>query len=73
MYHRPCGRLVVCVVVTVVVSLGDEGKHRQRMEGLVYGLTKVPSVGNLAIYQKPLFWGGHRRRNFLFFFFLSSH
>src|SRR5258707_1988951 len=49
---------VVCVIVTVVVSLATKAKTDSELEGLVYGLTKVPSVGNVAIYQKPLFWAG---------------
>ena len=49
---------VVCVIVTVVVSLATKAKTDSELEVLVYGLTKVPSVGNVAIYQKPLFWAG---------------
>jgi SSS family solute:Na+ symporter len=49
---------VVCVIVTVVVSLATKPKSDSELNGLVYGLTKVPSVGNVAIYQKPLFWAG---------------
>src|SRR2546430_2841879 len=49
---------VVCVIVTVVVSLATKAKTDSELEGLGYGLTKVPSVGNVAIYQKPLFWAG---------------
>jgi SSS family solute:Na+ symporter len=26
------------------------------LTGLVYGLTEVPAVGNVPLYQKPLFW-----------------
>jgi SSS family solute:Na+ symporter len=49
---------VVCVIVTVVVSMATKPKSDSELNGLVYGLTKVPSVGNVAIYQKPLFWAG---------------
>lgn len=49
---------VVCVIVTVVVSLATKPKADAELEGLVYGLTKVPSVGDIAFYQKPLFWAG---------------
>ena len=47
---------VVCVVVTVVVSLMTKPKADAELTGLVYGLTEVPSVGNLPLYQKPVFW-----------------
>ena len=49
---------IVCVLVTVIVSLATKPKSDAELEGLVYGLTKVPSVGNVPIYQKPLFWAG---------------
>jgi SSS family solute:Na+ symporter len=26
------------------------------LTGLVYGLTTVPSIGDVPLYQKPLFW-----------------
>jgi SSS family solute:Na+ symporter len=47
---------VVCVLVTVGVSLATWPKPDGELEGLVYGLTKVPSIGNVPLYQKPLFW-----------------
>jgi solute:Na+ symporter, SSS family len=49
---------VICVIVTVVVSLATKAKTDAELEGLVYGLTKVPSIGNVAFYEKPLFWAG---------------
>jgi SSS family solute:Na+ symporter len=49
---------VVCVSVTVVVSLMTKPKSDAELEGLVYGLTEVPSVGDVPFYQKPLFWAG---------------
>src|ERR1700682_1130844 len=49
---------LVCVIVTVVVSLATKPKTDSELHGLVYGLTEVPSVGNVPIYQKPYFWAG---------------
>jgi solute:Na+ symporter, SSS family len=49
---------LVCVIVTVVVSLATKPKTDSELNGLVYGLTEVPSVGNVPIYQKPHFWAG---------------
>jgi solute:Na+ symporter, SSS family len=46
----------VCVIVTVVVSYATQPKTDAQLEGLVYGLTAVPSVGDVAIYEKPIFW-----------------
>jgi solute:Na+ symporter, SSS family len=47
---------VVCVVVTVVVSLATKPLPDSALNGLVYGLTEVPSIGDVPFYQKPLFW-----------------
>jgi len=44
--------------VTVVVSLATKPKTDAELTGLVYGLTTVPSVGNISLYQKPIFWAG---------------
>jgi solute:Na+ symporter, SSS family len=47
---------ITCVLVTVIVSLATKPIPDSQLSGLVYGLTEVPSVGNVALYQKPLFW-----------------
>jgi SSS family solute:Na+ symporter len=49
---------LVCVTITVLVSLVTQPKPDAELTGLVYGLTKITSVGNLPVYQKPLFWAG---------------
>jgi SSS family solute:Na+ symporter len=49
---------IVCVLVTVMVSLSTKPMPDGELKGLVYGLTEVPSVGNVPLYQKPLFWAG---------------
>jgi SSS family solute:Na+ symporter len=49
---------IVCVVVTVVVSLATKPREDAQLNGLVYGLTEVPAVGKTAFYHKPLFWAG---------------
>jgi len=47
---------VVCVLVTVVVSLATRPRAASELSGLVYGLTEVPSVKNVPVYKRPLFW-----------------
>ena len=47
---------LVCVLVTVVVSLATRPKTDAELTNLVYGLTPVPSVGELPVYQRPVFW-----------------
>ena len=49
---------VICVVVTVMVSLFTKPKPDSELEGLVYGLTPIPSQKGLSVYQRPIFWGG---------------
>src|SRR5450432_296060 len=47
---------LVCVLVTVTVSLMTKPKADAELTGLVYGLTEVPSIGNVPLYEKPVFW-----------------
>jgi SSS family solute:Na+ symporter len=47
---------VVCVTVTVAVSLMTKPKADAELTGLVYGLTEVPSIGDVPLYKKPIFW-----------------
>jgi solute:Na+ symporter, SSS family len=47
---------LVCIIVTVLVSLATKPVPDAELSGLVYGLTKVPSVGDVPLYQKPWFW-----------------
>jgi solute:Na+ symporter, SSS family len=49
---------VICVIVTVVVSMVTKPKTDAELTGLVYGLTPIPSEGAFAFYQKPIFWAG---------------
>jgi len=55
---------LVCVIVTVVVSLATKPKTDSELNGLVYGLTQVPSVGNVPIYQNRFFGPACGRRIF---------
>jgi SSS family solute:Na+ symporter len=47
---------LVCVILTVTVSLLTKPTPDEELTGLVYGLTRVPSVGEVPVYQRPLFW-----------------
>ena len=55
-YFQALWSCVVCVLVTVGVSLVTRRMSDGELAGLVYGLTEVPEVGNVSLYQKPLFW-----------------
>ena len=47
---------LVCVTVTVVVSLATKPMPEGSLKGLVYGETDIPPIENVPMYQKPLFW-----------------
>lgn len=47
---------IICVLVTVAVSLATQPKPDAELVGLVYGMTDVPSVENVPLYQRPIFW-----------------
>ena len=49
---------LVCVFVTVLVSLLTTPRPAAELTGLVYGMTEIPAVGQVAFYKKPLFWAG---------------
>src|ERR1700683_606545 len=49
---------LVCVVVTVVVSLATKPIPDSALQGLVYGETAIPPIENVPLYQKPIFWAG---------------
>jgi hypothetical protein len=48
--------LVVCVLVTVGVSLFTRPKPDAELRNLVYGLTPRPDEGPCPWYEKPAFW-----------------
>jgi SSS family solute:Na+ symporter len=55
--YRALWSCLICVVVTVVVSLFTKPKTAEELEGLVRGFTEIPSESNMPVYQRPLFWG----------------
>ena len=54
--YRALWSWIVCVTVTVVVSLLTRPKPVEELTGLVYGCTKLPSEGHLPIWKRPIFW-----------------
>jgi SSS family solute:Na+ symporter len=56
--YRALWSWIICVVVTVVVSLMTKPRPLSELTGLVYGATVLPSEGNLPLYQRPIFWAG---------------
>jgi solute:Na+ symporter, SSS family len=47
---------LICVLVTVVVSLATRPKPDEALSGLVYGLTPIPPVEKVSLLHRPIFW-----------------
>ncbi|MGA7523115.1 MAG: sodium:solute symporter family protein [Acidobacteriaceae bacterium] len=56
--YRALWSLIVCVIVTVIVSYMTKPKPMAELEGLVYGASKIPEEHDEHWYQKPLVWAG---------------
>jgi len=56
--YRALWSWLICVTVTVVVSLLTRPKPVEELTGLVYGCTVLPSEGHLPLWKRPIFWGG---------------
>jgi solute:Na+ symporter, SSS family len=54
--YRALWSWIICVVVTVVVSLMTKPVPTAQLAGLVYGVTPIPDDGATTIWQKPIFW-----------------
>ncbi len=50
--------LLICMSVTVLVSLFTKPKPDAELKDLVYGLTRLPEEGQCPWYQKPVLWAG---------------
>jgi SSS family solute:Na+ symporter len=54
--YRALWSWLVCVGVTVIVSLMTRPQPEKELAGLVYGCTDIPSEGHLPLYKRPIFW-----------------
>jgi solute:Na+ symporter, SSS family len=54
--YRALWSWIICVAVTVVVSLVTKPVPTEQLSGLVYGVTPIPDDGATTIWQKPIFW-----------------
>ena len=55
--YRALWSWVVCVIVTVVVSLVTKPKPDSELVGLVYGVTPIPRETEAPFWKRPIFWG----------------
>jgi len=54
--YRALWSWIICVGVTVAVSLLTRPKPDAELRGLVYGLTELPSEAHLPLWKRPIFW-----------------
>jgi SSS family solute:Na+ symporter len=54
--YRGLWSWIICVAVTVGVSLLTRPKDARELNGLVYGLTELPSERHLPLWQRTAFW-----------------
>jgi solute:Na+ symporter, SSS family len=55
--YRALWSWLICVIVTVVVSLLTKPKPDAELKGLVYGVTEIPSENYVTFLHRPWFWG----------------
>jgi len=54
--YRALWSWLICVIVTVVISLATRPKPAAELTGLVYGETELPTDGHLPLVKRPIFW-----------------
>jgi SSS family solute:Na+ symporter len=54
--YRALWSWLICVIVTVVVSLMTQPKPESELKGLVYGATEIPHEAHVSIWHRPAFW-----------------
>ena len=54
--YRALWSWLVCVLVTIVVSLLTKPKPESELKGLVYGVTEIPSESYVTVFHRPWFW-----------------
>jgi SSS family solute:Na+ symporter len=55
---RALWSFLICVSVTVLISLVTKPLPEAELKNLVYGCTDIPSEGHLPLWQRPIFWAG---------------
>jgi len=54
--YRALWSWLICVAVTVAVSMVTTPRPLAELTGVVYGATPLPSEGDLPLYKRPIFW-----------------
>jgi len=56
--YRALWSCLICISVTVVVSLATKPKPEAELQGLVYGATAIPKEEGAGLFKKTIFWAG---------------
>jgi SSS family solute:Na+ symporter len=56
--YRGLWSLLICLGVTVLVSLVTRPRPEEELRDLVYGLTPLPDEGQYPLLHRPVFWAG---------------
>jgi solute:Na+ symporter, SSS family len=54
--YRALWSLLICIAVTIVVSLFTEPKTEEQLAGLTWGATMFPKNEHLPFWKTPMFW-----------------
>ncbi|HTZ49960.1 MAG TPA: sodium:solute symporter family protein [Verrucomicrobiae bacterium] len=54
--YRALWSCLICVIVTVVLSLLTKPRTDAELKGLVYGVTEIPSESYVSMLHRPWFW-----------------
>jgi SSS family solute:Na+ symporter len=54
--YRAMWSWIICVIVTVIVSLATPPKPETELKGLVYGVTEIPREEHVSLLHRPAFW-----------------
>jgi SSS family solute:Na+ symporter len=54
--YRALWSWIVCVLVTVAVSLLTKPQPLEELRGLVYGATEIPREDQVSVFHRPVFW-----------------
>ncbi|MGA9062575.1 MAG: sodium:solute symporter family protein [Terracidiphilus sp.] len=54
--YRALWSLLICIFVTIAVSLFTAPRPKEQLSGLVWGYTEFPQAEPLPIWKRPIFW-----------------
>jgi SSS family solute:Na+ symporter len=55
--YRALWSLLICIFVTVIVSLFTAPKSAEQLNGLTWAYTVFPKAENVPLWKRPIFWG----------------